>query len=638
MSPVFCFDDYELDCDALELRYAGAPLHVDAKVLRVLEALVRSPGTVVSKEELLATVWGGRAVSDNSLTVAMTRLRKALDEHGSRDCVVTVHGKGYRFAHPVALREPGAPAVSTPPLRHSPLAGREQVMQQLGRALSELKSGHGGLVALRGEPGIGKTRVAEVFAEQAARAGCAVSWAFCRELSDPPAFWPFIELLRSLVRKASAGANEGPSVAPLLPELSRLLPEFNPDHQLPSLESRYQVYDLVARTLACVAEVTPQVLILDDVHCADTASLDLLYYLLAGVSRMRVLTLVTLCHVPRGERSASRITAVLTHRNCLRIGLAPLSKAAVLSLVAARGIRDPALSQKLYSLSEGNPYYLSELLRALRDDRNLDSLGLTVPPGVFELVRRRLSRMDPESFELLTFAAVIGKTFGLPLLAAATDRAPAALMPSLDSACTSEIIRCVGQSGTQFEFTHNLLRSVLYEQQTPGARRARHLRVVDALERRRALAELACSEIADHAMAALPDGDLRKTVELCVQAASHAEEQGAFSSAIRYLVCARESLELLGSDDLHLRFQLLFRHALLVRAHCSQDFLPLAEELLRLGSEQSAAALAAASLLLDPSLGLTGTDHVEAAVGLSGRAGLLRSAAEAKLELKLCRP
>jgi DNA-binding winged helix-turn-helix (wHTH) protein len=634
MSQVYCFEDFELDSDAFELRRAGAAVRIDATVLRLLEFLVQHPGRLVAKEELLAKVWNGRIVSENSLTVAVARLRKVLGDHGgSRESVLTVHGHGYRFSVPVSAREVEAAPVRGVQLANSHFVGRSHVMAQLGAALAQLHVGSGSMLALRGEAGIGKTLVAEVFAEQAARSGCVVAWGSCRELGETPPFWPIVELLRSVIRQASSGWGDA-ALHAAMPELSWLLPELNTaPATLFELGRKSQVFDVVARMFACVAERSPHVLILDDVQRADVLSIELLQYLLASLARTRVLFVLTL----RSGSADPNIAAVLGHRNCVRISVEPLNLAEVGSYVQARcGEVERALCQKVYALSEGNPFYMAELVRQLQGAEQLSADRLTMPRFAVELSSQRLRVLDESTRDVLTYAAVLGKVFSLPLLAAVTEQSPAALMVVLDRACSAEIVRSLAHSGTDFSFTHSLLRAALYDAQSAAERRARHLRVTQTLEQRLAFAELSCTDLADHALAALPEGDLRKTVDYCMKAAGAAESTCAFADAMRYLKYAREALDLVEGGSTRLRFQLLFRQALLARAHSAHEFLPLAEQLLRLAREQGAIPLAAASLLLDPFPGFPRLPVMrgvlaDALAGLPAAAPSLRPALMARL-------
>ncbi|HMI89846.1 MAG TPA: AAA family ATPase, partial [Polyangiales bacterium] len=202
------FDDFELDAERLELRRGGKLVKVDQVVLRLLARLLRSPGQLVTKDELVEDVWEGRAVADTAITVSMARLRKALgDRRGEREVVVTVHGRGYRFARPVVTRSSAhEPRGSAPDQSEPPFVGRERVLQRLRHALDEARQGRGRLVVLLGEPGIGKTRAVEAFERELAGTDARVVWGFCREAGDTPPLWPWLRLRRELIASTASAA------------------------------------------------------------------------------------------------------------------------------------------------------------------------------------------------------------------------------------------------------------------------------------------------------------------------------------------------------------------------------------------------------------------------------------------------
>ena len=608
MNGVYCFDELELDCGAFTLRHFGEPVRVDVLVLRVLQALVRNAGQLISKEQLIAEVWNGRPVTDNALTVAVARLRKLFRELGMpRESIQTTHGRGYRFTRRVFTHRREAEPASMVEPHTADFVGRKHVMLQLKAALADAQGGSGRMIALCGEAGIGKTRMAEVLAQYAERTGCAVSWGCGRGPETMPPLWAFAELLRAMT-----STQHGTGAPLVLHELSSLLPaiaaEGEPAQQalgfggeLGELGASYELFDTIARLLMRDAEARTRLLILDDLAGVDETSLALLRYLLPSLSRMRVLVVATLQGVYAECVADSSLKDVLLHRNCLRILVEPLSQADVTCYLGAHyGTVDRALCRRVYELSEGNPSCMVELAAQLQDGSVLDPAELTVPEIAFELARKRVASLDSDTRDVLEYAAVLGRVFGLPLLAAVTSRDAIELMATLDRARAAHVVCAVPGSNTEFTFVQGAACTALYEGQSPPERRARHLRVLQTLEQRRALAEASLTELAHHARSALPEGDLRQTVEYCVRAASASEQAGAFADAIRYLKDAREALELITSASSAERYRLLFRHALLVRAHSSREFVALSEQLMRSAREQGGAALAAASLLLDP--------------------------------------
>jgi 8-oxo-dGTP diphosphatase len=159
------FDELELDAANLKLRRAGQLIKADALVVRLLLALARNTGRVLTREELVEQVWAGRPVADNVIAVSMARLRKTLGhKRGDREFVVTIFGHGYRFVREVTARKTEATssaAVRTASEAGPPFVGRERVLAGLLQALDDARAGRGRLCALMGEPGIGKTRVVE---------------------------------------------------------------------------------------------------------------------------------------------------------------------------------------------------------------------------------------------------------------------------------------------------------------------------------------------------------------------------------------------------------------------------------------------------------------------------------------------
>jgi DNA-binding winged helix-turn-helix (wHTH) protein len=605
---VYSFDQFELDVDAQQLLRVGTAIKTEALVLRLLEVFVRNPGSVITKEDLVALVWGGRAVSENALTVAIARLRKVLEEkRAGNPLILTVHGRGYRFLRAVSVRDslppPAAPQASTP------FVGREQVIADLNTALLEAKSGVGRAIVLRGEAGIGKTRIAEVLAREAADAGLAAAWGYCREIGDTPPLWPFTGLLRDVLAALSDSTRADPCFRALLPELTILLPELashadaTPAKHEPGFKpsSKHRVFDAVVRSIALAAEHRPHLLILDDLHQADDASLELLQYLLPALPRTRILLLATV----RSDGPLAvdpRLARVLSHRNAGQVPLRPLNEAQVGSYVAALfEDADNALCQAVFKISEGNPFYMVELVRQLRANPLLDAAQLTIPTAALELIRQRFARLSEPARDTLTLAAAIGRKFSLTLLQAVTGHNLANLMSHLDEAIAKDLLKREHESSTEFSFTHELLRAALYDALSAADRRSLHLRMVRTLDERQTFADMPISDIAYHARCALPEGDLRKTVQYCIDAADAATRVYAFTDAARHLQHARDALDLIENASPRLRFALLFRQAILVRGHSGRRFMALAEQLLHLAREQKdGISLAQAALLLDP--------------------------------------
>jgi eukaryotic-like serine/threonine-protein kinase len=627
---IFGFDEFELDADRLELRRSGRAIKADPLVLRLLAVLVGSAGQLVTKQELVTRVWNDRAVAENVITVAMVRLRKTLGHRrNEREFVSNVHGRGYRFVRPVTTRDaepapPLAPAVAS--AAAPPFVGRDRVRGRLRAALHELRAGRGGACVLTGEAGIGKTRMVEMLEREATLAGVLVAWGHCREAGDTPPLWPFAQLARELLARLPDAAiatrlgGAARELARLLPELAcaaEAARETDAASHDPDGMARHRIFDAVTRLFTLATEQLPCLLVLDDLHRADPASLELLRYWIDELPRSRVLLVGTARRLEHGAgpAAAAHLPYVLGHRNCTRIALDPLSEAEVAAYVAAV-VDDPggALGHAVFAKSEGNPFYMTELARQLRDgeagdpgfrvseNRPLSPGALAVPAAALDLVRQRVARLDRDARDVLSYAAVIGRSFELPVLQDVARRDASALMAALDDALASELLVAAADSRTAFAFGHELLRAVLYDDLPPVERRSRHLRVALALEQRREAGDdVLAADLAYHFHAALPDGDHRKTVRHCGLAANDAARVYANADVVRYLRHALEALALIHRPSPRLRMGLLLRQLLFVRTYSHPEFERAIREYIRVAREQAAGpALLHAALLLDP--------------------------------------
>ncbi len=611
---IFRFDEFELDPDRLELRRAGNPIKADALVLRLLAALARHAGQLVTKEELIARVWDDRSVSDNVITVAMTRLRRTLGQTSEREFVTNVHGRGYRFVRSISERHAQlSPIVIADASRHDtpPFVGREAVLDRLREAWRDARNGHGRVCILTGEPGIGKTRAVEQLAREAAASGHPVAWGYCHPSGGTPPLWPFAQLVRDVLDKRRARGTDGgrlrspPALRRLLPELESRAGEDAPredDGSLGIEPAKHQMFDAITRVLVRAAERKPCVLVLDDLHGSDAASLELLSCWIDEIARTRILLVATLRKIESQTSPNQHLLRVLGHRNCTRLPLDRLRESDVVAYVAAL-VNDPVqgMARAVFLKSEGIPFFMVELVRRLRDAQPLDPADLTVPDAALELVRERVLALDDTARGVLSCAAVIGRTFELNVLRSVTGHEVGVLMGILDGAVAKAVVVAAPDSRTEFAFGHELLREVLYDGVAPSARRLCHLRVAEALEQRRHEGDsVPAAVLAFHFRAALPESDLRKTVAYCSQAATAAGGVYAYADAMRYLRQAREALDLTENASPRLRINLMLRQALYARVCSSADFEPLTRDIIRLARERKAGVpLANAALMLD---------------------------------------
>ncbi len=567
------FGPFELDVDLYELRRDGEPLKLAPKAFDVLLHLVRHRERVVPKAELLDALWPGEHVTESVLPANVNAIRKALgDERGAARFVQTVHGRGYRFIGAIEEREVAPPATAAPFAPDAAFVGRDRVMEELLARLERVAAGHGGLALLAGEPGIGKTRTAQELAAVARGRGARLLEGRCYEGEGAPAFWPWIQILRAaaaelddaaLRRQLGSGASD---VSSLVPEIRARLPEVAPPETLDSEEARFRLFDSVTGFLRNLARERPLVVLLDDLHWADEPTLLLLRFLAPELGGMALLLLGAYRDVElRRTHPLAQVLAALArvpdfHRITLR-GLDPDDVSRFLALAA--GAPPPEdLARSVFEMTEGNPFFLQEVVRLLAaEDRLAEPVdALSLPQGVREAIGRRLDALDEPCNRLLRPASVIGAEFGVGVLEAIAGLPRAELLAGLERAKRARIVRNEGLAIGRWAFGHVLIRETLYEEISVPERIALHRRVGEVLEQIHGAGDADhLAELSYHFFQAAPGGDVDRAIDYAVRAAERARELLAFEEAVLLYERALQVLELAVPVDDARRCDLLTR-------------------------------------------------------------------------------
>jgi len=378
--------------------------------------------------------------------------------------------------------------------------GREQELLELRAALDETPA-HGRVFLISGEPGIGKTRLADEIAGDARRRGLHVAWGRCWEGGGTPAYWPFIQIVRACIepfepdRERSILESEFPPH--VLSEVAKIVPELRPaDRQEPlrsqSLDSgdaRFRLFDAVANFLKTLAHRRPLLIVVDDLHEADLASLAMLGFV-ARESHDASILIIGTYRDAEMRRSAERLKLV---EEILREGhqlpLAGLAKSEVADMVEARSGKpaSEALVEKLNRLTGGNPLFVDGVVRVLAAEGHLAKLdggelaGLKLPDSVRGAIAGRLAMLSEEARGALAVAAVVGQEFEQALLARVRGLSADQLAESTDEACDVGIL--VQAARDRYRFTHPLIREALYRGQKDATRIATHRGIGETLER-----------------------------------------------------------------------------------------------------------------------------------------------------------
>ncbi|HEX6382153.1 MAG TPA: AAA family ATPase, partial [Acidimicrobiia bacterium] len=447
------------------------------------------------------------------------------------------------------------------------LIGREHEVGRLLERVEQTAAGQGGLAILAGEQGIGKTRLLDDFATRVERLGCSVLWGRCHEGDWSPPYGPFIELLEAQAAlcevtelRRDLGDAAG-TVAQLVPALRRLLPDAA-SAPVPPEEERHRILDGVGRFLVARSRHVPVVLILDDLHWADRATVALLQHLVRLVASERLLVVGTYRDVDldRAHPLTDALAAWPRQGSYDHLRVEGLDGEEVAAFLAEVGDQEIELKVGAAWAREtgGNPFFILEVLRHLHEEgklyRGVDGGWTTVAPlrdlalpvAARDVALRRLSRLSEDANRLLTVAAAFEGAFRFEIVADLAGLSEDAGLDALDEAVGARILEPSGDSET-YTFTHAVIRHALYDGLVPSRRSRLHRRVAEALagpdaDRR----SVSAAEIAVHyhRSVALPGAE--RGVEPAVEAADQAQATGAYDEAATFL---RMALDLLPRDD-----------------------------------------------------------------------------------------
>jgi ATP/maltotriose-dependent transcriptional regulator MalT len=365
-----------------------------------------------------------------------------------------------------------------PPLSPPPsLVGRDDELDTLRAGIAAAFAGHGRLMLIHGEAGIGKTALAEVLCHEAAAAGAHVLTGSCYDRMETPPYGPWIEIVRRI---------------PVLPDVAQAPP-------VPSLDGARSQADLFAQARDFLVGLTaqrPLLVVLEDLHWADTASLDLLRFIAQRLDDLPLLLVGTYRgeEVDRGHPLAATIPLLVREAPTERLSLRPLEISAVEALVRARhALAEPAvhrLAAYLIERTEGNALFLTELLRSLEEDRLLDRFAggsyaeriaqTPVPSLLQQIVDDRLTRLGDDTAALLAVAAVVGQEVPLAVWEAVTHVDEETLLDVADRAEAAHLVTASARIDG-IRFTHALIHDVLYEHVIALRRRGIHRQVAEAL-------------------------------------------------------------------------------------------------------------------------------------------------------------
>jgi predicted ATPase/DNA-binding winged helix-turn-helix (wHTH) protein len=484
------------------------------KAYAVLVYMVEHAGRLVTSDELLEAAWSGRVIEPQAVRKHILEVRTALGDHPKNSLFIeTVTKRGYRFIAPVS--EPAGPAVSGTSARGT-LVGRDGALEVLRETWQRALSGERQIVFITGEPGIGKTALAEEFQRQVAVGERSVRIAHgqCVEgYGSKEPYGPMLDALGRLCR--------GPQAEPTVQILSAEAPTWLV--QFPALLTREHRATLQREILGATRErmvreigdaldsITAEaalLLMFEDLHWVDDSTVDLI----SALGRRRTpakLMLLATCRGMNAQPLNNALKALmpdlLVHHLCREIALTPLSEAEVEEYLGAQSPASrppPGLSELVHRHSEGNPLFMVTALEHMAKrrlltrvdgrwqlERPLEQIEFEVPDDLRHMIEAQLERLSAQEQSALELASIAGAAFSASTIGSAAQIDSHSLEDLYEE--LSRLHHIVKWAGTQsfpdgsvaerYEFVHALYRQVLYDRQLPGRRATLHRRIGERL-------------------------------------------------------------------------------------------------------------------------------------------------------------
>jgi DNA-binding winged helix-turn-helix (wHTH) protein/tetratricopeptide (TPR) repeat protein len=580
---IYAFGSFELDMRVYELRHCGGVCPVEPQVFNVLAYLAEHRDRLVSKEELLEKLWQDRFVSETTLTSRLKAARKAVGDDGKAQSVIrTIHGRGYRFVAEVRVIE--AEAIAAPAALATPVAsiaatpgfvGRDAELARLHQALARACDRDRQVVFVTGEAGAGKTTLVERFLGDGQALPMFVARGQCVEHrgSGEP-YMPLLDALGRLCRGA-----HGPRIIELLrrdaPSWLLQLPWLLSDEDASLLAARSSSGERMLRELVMLiermTEELPLVLVLEDLHWSDSATLEAIDLVARHTHPARLLIIGTFRPYDgkAGRHPVLAAAQELRARGqCELIELPLLDVPEIDDYLRARlpgadFVCD--LAALLHERTSGNPLFVGNLVSSwiarglLREYEgewllaaSMATLETDVPESLQQLIEKRLLELETQEQEILETASLIGREFSIALLAASVPADEEEVERRCESLARGG--RFLAAAGTEpwgdgritsrFAFTHDLYVDVLCDRIPVGRRARLHRRAGLALERiwlgreRERAAEMALhfQRASDHPRA----------IRYLEVAAEQAMQCSAYREAVLHFTAA---LDLLGETE-----------------------------------------------------------------------------------------
>jgi DNA-binding NarL/FixJ family response regulator len=411
-------------------------------------------------------------------------------------------------------------------------------LDALRQVAARVADGLGQVVLLSGEPGIGKSRLVHELCDRLPQQPWAIHQGNCFERDRLLPYAPFLDALQTMLASLSPAEVER-FLGPALPDLARLVPELGTHSRASDADAaqeRRRIFFAFGHVLSQLAIRQPLLLVLEDLHWADDTSLELLGVLARRVSHERILLLGTYRSEEVSRALGSLLTELDRSRALLELHLDRLPREGVAAMLRAIYKLDrpvhPALVDAIYSLTEGNPFFVEELMRSQP----------RLPRSIQDAVLQRANRLSPRAWHVLVLAAVAGRRFEFALLQELTGDDESDLLELIKELVAAQLVVEVDKGADQFAFRHALTRETVYQQLLGRERRGLHRRIAETLER--LFATLPESRLEDLAYHYSEAGVWGKALAYAERAGDRASALYAPTSAVEHYTRALEAARL----------------------------------------------------------------------------------------------
>lgn len=445
------------------------------------------------------------------------------------------------------------------------LVGRTLEIAAVRRVLARAREGSGHVALIVGEAGVGKSRLLRAMTDEARAGGFFVLHGASFEAETSIPYAPLLDLVRSFAGSASPAvvahvlAPAAAELVAIFPELKSVLPDATPNATVDPESDKRRLFHALAQAVTLLARTQPVFLAFEDVHWCDDATLDLLFHLARSHASQPVVIALTYRDEEVGPRLGRLIADLERSRLASELVVERLGREELGEML--RAIFGPSenlgddFARVLYDLTEGNPFFVEEMLKALIIAGDLSATGgggwrasplerVRVPRTAIEAVRRRLAALTVPARAVASTAAVAGRRFDFELLQALTHHDERELLALVKELIAAQLV--VEESAERFAFRHALTREAIYADLLVRERVALHREVAASLERSNPESlDGVVEALAYHAWEA---GDWKRAAIHAARAAQHALALSAPREAVAHLDRAFSASERAGEE------------------------------------------------------------------------------------------